>query len=185
MPLLRQLRMLADGALGNTIEPMQAFVFKSRVWPGDMNLGGHMDNVRYLKLMDMTRTGFFIRSGIARAAAPKRISPVPVVAAKHIRYRRPLTAWQPFSLTTRILCWDDKWLFLEQTIHSRGRLVSEALVKCVFLLDDKAEAPGRVLALTGQAPGSSPAMPARVIRWLAMDPPGKDRQQNQHGNHAA
>lgn len=167
MPI-RQIRMLLQGTLGQRIDPLAEGLVHGRVWPTDMNLGGHMDNVRYLKLMDSARTSFFMQTGIARAAGPARITPVPVVAATHIRYRRPLGAWQAFSLATRILCWDDKWLFLEQTISHRGQPASQALVKCVFLRNDKPVAPAQVLALTG-GPMASPPVPEKVRTWLAVD----------------
>ena len=169
MLLFRQLHAFSRGLFSPSIRPMDSFPLQSRVWPTDLNLGGHMDNVRYLKLMDIARIGFFTASGIASSAGKARITPVPVVAATHIRYRRPMHIWQPFVVETRILCWDTKWLFLEQTLLHEHRPASEALIKCIFLRDDHPVNPVEVLTLTGQAPEVSPPMPGRVRQWLATD----------------
>ena len=169
MLMFRQLHAFTRGLFAPAIEPMDSFLMHSRVWPTDLNLGGHMDNVRYLKLMDIARVGFFTASGIAAPAGKARITPVPVVGATHIRYRRPMHLWQGFTLETRILCWDEKWLFLEQNLKRGKTSASEALVKCIFLRNDRPVPPGEVLALTGQAPDTPPSMPSRVRQWLATD----------------
>ena len=52
-----------------------------------------------------------------------------------IVYRRSLALWAPFTLTTRKLCWDERWFYIEQTTRSEEGLASTAWVKA--LLQDR------------------------------------------------
>jgi len=50
-----------------------------------------------------------------------------------VRYRRSLAPFEAFSLFTRIVGWDEKWLFIEHRIERRGQIVCQAMVKGMFL----------------------------------------------------
>jgi len=43
----------------------------------------------------------------------------PVVAAQTIRFRRSLTRWQRYTITTRIVGWSERSVYLEQ-VFARG-----------------------------------------------------------------
>lgn len=136
-----------------------------RVWPMDLNLGGHMDNVRYLKLMDRARNEYFLRTGLARLALVRRIN-MPV-AASQVRYRRSLFLGQAYTLHTHLAGWDEKWFVIEQHIVREGELITHGLFKCVFLGRDGAVPPADVFARLCNRTKVSPALAPGVQQWLA------------------
>jgi len=103
-----------------------------RVWPHDLDPSIHMNNGRYLTLMDLGRVDVMLRSGLWRALLRNRWTPI--AGAITIRYRRELRPLQAFHLDTRLLCWDSALVVMEQTFviaggPRDGQLAARALFK--------------------------------------------------------
>ena len=101
-----------------------------RVWPNDLDVQMHMNNGRYLSIMDLGRIDLLVRSGFFREA--RRRGWFPLVGAATIEYRRPLRAFERYDLTTRLLGWDDRWFYLEQRFTRVDKLVAVATVKAMI-----------------------------------------------------
>lgn len=97
-----------------------------RVLPNDLDAFGHMNNGRYLTLMDLGRLVIMERTGLLRAA--RQNDWLPLVRGIEIEYLKPLLPWRRFTLHTRLISWDRKWLYLEQrftagdTLHARAHI---------------------------------------------------------------
>ena len=100
--------------------PVDASVIALRVWPHDLDVSLHMNNGRYLTLMDLGRTDILLRSGLWREALANKWTPI--ASAITIRFRRELRPLQAFRLETRLLCWDATLVVMEQTIVINGGL---------------------------------------------------------------
>jgi acyl-CoA thioesterase FadM len=103
---------------------------KMRVWPTDIDFNFHLNNSRYLTCMDYGRIHMLAATGILSIAMRRRWTPL--VGSIDIVYRRSLALWAPFTLTTRTMCWDERWFYMEQTTRSREGLASTAWVKALF-----------------------------------------------------
>jgi acyl-CoA thioesterase FadM len=101
-----------------------------RVWPNDLDFNFHLNNGRYLTLMDLGRFDLTIRTGLVRAVFSKGW--LPVLATASIQFYRSIGPFQKFFLQTKIVHWDEKWVYLSQTFHCEGKVVASALVKAVF-----------------------------------------------------
>lgn len=133
-----------------------------RVWPTDCDLNFHMNNGRYLTLMDLGRVHLLAQMGLLAIVLARRWTPV--LSAAEINYIRPLAPFRKFTLVTRLLTWDEKYFYIEQRFEACGRLVAIGMVKGVFLHRRSRVAPAevlRALALEVEAP----AMPAVVRHW--------------------
>ena len=84
----------------------------SRVWPTDLDSNIHMNNGRYLSIMDLGRLDLMVRLGLMRHVLRQKW--MPVLSAATIRYRLSLNPFQKFRLDTKIAWWDDKWFYIEQ-----------------------------------------------------------------------
>lgn len=126
--------------LGAAAESRLAF----RVWPTDLDLNLHMTNARYLSIMDLGRLDLIVRTGIGRRMIREKWAAI--LGEAQIRFRRPLAPFQPFELATRVVRWDEKWIYLEQRIESRGELCAVAMMKGIFRSRAGAVAPEQVLA---------------------------------------
>jgi len=102
-------------------------VLRFRCWPNDLDMNFHMNNGRYLTLMDLGRLQLIVRLGLLKDVV-KHLW-MPVLGEAHIRFRRPLKPFQSFELKTRIVSWDEKWVYIEQKFVSKGELIAIGHVK--------------------------------------------------------
>ena len=137
-----------------------------RVLPGDLDVNVHLNNGRYLALMDLGRFDLLIRGGLFRPML--RLRWRPLLGSALVRYRRSLQPFQRFRLHSRLVCWDDRWFVFEQRFESRGQLYAVALARGLFRDQEGNIPPERVLALAGYTQPSPPA-PEYVSRWVQAD----------------
>jgi acyl-CoA thioesterase FadM len=135
---------------------------RMRVLPNDIDINMHMNNARYLNIMDYARTHLLARSRLLEHIVNSRWRPL--VGAVWITYRRSLPLFSSFSLSSRIVCWDEKWFYIEQTFTGRQGLAAVGWVKGV-LRDRRGNVdPQRVIE--GVAPGTlSPPIPEAISSW--------------------
>ena len=138
-------------------------VVRLRVWPSDLDVYGHMNNGRYLTVMDLGRTDLVIRTGMWGLMLQRRWKPL--LGSATIRFRRPLTPLRRYELHTRLLCWDAKWFFIQQQFHHHGKLHAVAVVKGLVRGTDGNVPPQDLFAELG-GPSASPPMPPAIRTWL-------------------
>lgn len=105
------------------------------VWMTDMDVNGHVNNGRFLELMDLGRFDFFWRSPLRRSIFDLRS--VPILGGVLIRYRLPLSLNQRIALDTRLLGFEDDWMMIEQRFvftsgDKEDAVAAIALCKCGF-----------------------------------------------------
>ncbi len=135
------------------------------VWPNDCDLNLHMNNGRYLTFMDLGRVHLTAQSGLLREAWRQRW--MPVLAAAEITYIRSLKPFARFDLVTRLLTWDDKYIYLEQSFECGGQLCAQAYVKGVFLHKGARVPNAKVLQAIGYAE-APPPMSEALQHWAAL-----------------
>lgn len=145
-----------------------------RVWPNDLDTNLHMNNGRYLTIMDLGRFDLILRTGLLRLML--RQKSVPVLGAAVLRYRLPLDAWQKFDLETQVIGWDPKWIFAEQRFILRsgpkdGAVAAIGLVKgCFYDNRKKTSVPtSDILAALGMAETVSPPLPPHITAMMEAD----------------
>lgn len=157
-----------------------------RVLPNDLDLNFHMNNGRYLTIMDLGRLDLILRSGLLRAMLKDKS--IPVLSAAQIRYRLPLYTWEPYVLETRVVCWDDKWIYLEQKFilvsgKKAGSTAAIALLKGAFLNKKSKETvpTGNLLQKIG-IDGHSPPFPEHITDWIAADNTTREYIRQNHAS---
>jgi acyl-CoA thioesterase FadM len=144
-----------------------------RVWPHDLDPSLHMNNGRYLGLMDLGRLDVILQSGLWRAVLKHGWTPVANAAV--VRFRRELRLFERFRLETRILAWTEATVFMEQTFlfadgDREGQVAARALFKGA-LYDRKARAyvpVSRLMEEMGVTVASPPLTP-EIEAFLATD----------------
>ena len=144
-----------------------------RVYPNDLDFNGHMNNGRYLTLMDLGRLHLVFRTGLMGIVQRERLAPT--LAAAQMRYRMQLLPFQPFDLESRVLCWDDKWVYMEQRFlyvkgPKAGAVAAIGLVKGAFYdRRTKTTMPtSDLLAKIGQT-RESPPFPDYLKDWIVSE----------------
>jgi acyl-CoA thioesterase FadM len=133
-----------------------------RVWPNDIDLNLHLNNARYLSLMDYGRTHLLARTRLLGHIIRSRWQPL--VGAAWVTYRRSLPLFSAFQLSSRLVCWDDRWFYLEQTFTGPAGLAAVGWVKGILRDANGSVAPQTVIETV--APGVlSPPMPESIAAW--------------------
>lgn len=113
------------------VSPYSATELEFRVWPFDLDINMHMNNARYLSIMDLGRVYHTSRSGVLYHSRKNKW--MPVVAKLDIRYIRSLAPFEKFTLRTEITGHDEKYFHITQTFIRNGEEVTVAHVQGVFL----------------------------------------------------
>jgi len=135
---------------------------RMRVLPNDIDLNMHLNNARYLSIMDYARTHLLARTRLLEHIVHSRW--MPLVGAVWVTYRRSLPVFSRFELASRLVCWDEKWFYIEQTFTGRDGLAAVGWVKGALRNRQGTVDPQQVIE--GVAPGAvSPPMPEAIATW--------------------
>ncbi len=98
--------------------PLEASTIYLRVMPNDLDVFFHVNNGRYLTLMDLGRLDMFLRSGLMKATRRRGWSPV--LSAASVRFRRELRVWNKFRIETQLLHWSGATFVMQHRLYSRS-----------------------------------------------------------------
>ncbi|MFN7134066.1 MAG: thioesterase family protein [Myxococcales bacterium] len=144
------------------VGPLEEVRLPMRVWPLDIDVYLHLNNGRYLTLMDNGRLQFMQRTGLLSVCRRRRW--VPVLGGATVEFRRELRSFQTFDLVTRCAWWDEKWFYLEHRMERAGTVHALAWVKPVFKEGRRTVPPAEVLGALGfEGPPPEPSEALR--RW--------------------
>jgi len=153
--------------------PRDSSALRFRVWPHDLDLSFHLNNGRYLTLMDLGRLDVMVRSGLWREVLHHKWTPI--ASAVTIRFQRELRPFQKFRLDTKLLCWDASLVVMEQIfIFDGGPREGQVAARALFkggLYDRKVRKfveIARLMALLGVSE-TSPSATAEVEAFLHAD----------------
>ena len=128
----------------------------------DIDLNMHLNNGKYTKIMDRCRLEHAVVTGLLNRMIEARASAV--VANSEIAYVRELRPYQRFMVHTRILGWDDKYMYYDQRFESQRKLHTHALLRVANVYGGKSVSPQTVQEMTGMNL-TSPALPEYVEQW--------------------
>lgn len=137
-----------------------------RCWPHDLDINLHMTNSRYNSFMDIGRISFMITNG--GWAKLRKAGLFPVLGSIATRYRRPVNPLQKFTVATRVVSWDRRWLYMEQKIIAGGQTASVALCKVLFIAKGQRVTTDELLGVIGYA-GEKPPFPETLATYDKLD----------------
>lgn len=138
-----------------------------RVLPHDIDINMHLNNGRYMQIIDVNRAEFLIRTGVARIIVDRRWKPV--LGSTTIQFRRELRLWEQAVASTRLVGWDSRWVYLEHRIETlNARPVAIAMAKAGFR-NKGAWVPIETLRAALPFPLAEMVLPPHVEAWRALD----------------
>jgi len=134
--IFRLIWMLIAARFGARRDIMGDSFLTFRCLPTDLDLNIHMTNSRYHSFMDLSRVDFMIRNGAW--AKLRKAGLGPVLGSSSIRFRRAISPFQKFRVTTRVLSWDERWIYLEHKVitiggKADGETAAIAIVNTTFV----------------------------------------------------
>jgi acyl-CoA thioesterase FadM len=131
----------------STLGPLDKSHKAMRVLPNDLDVQMHMNNGRYLSIMDLGRIDLMVRTGFWTIA--RKSGWFPVVGSVRVDYRRQLTVFQRYDMTSQIVGWDDRWIFLEQQFLVGEKIHARAIFKTMIRSKAGLVTPADVMKATG------------------------------------
>ena len=166
--LLRFLKSLFTSRFRPKIGPLGESVLRMRVWPNDLDLNMHVNSGRYLSFMDIGRVDLLVRMRVFRKVIS--LGWRPINGGTMIAYKKSLLLWERFTVRTRIVCWDEKWIYFEHTIERQnGDVASIANARGLFRGRDGNIAPSQLLTIVGLEGTESPPMTASISHWRSAE----------------
>ncbi len=145
------------------VQALQPCVTPFRCWPADLDTLLHMNNSRYLAIMDIARIDLITRCGLWHKLRTR--GHYPIVEAQTIRYRKSIKLFQKFTITTHIMGWDEKSFYLTQTFMQGKDMVAEATLKGRFLKKTRGTVPPADIMEMAGYNRLSPPLPKPVAAW--------------------
>ena len=136
-------------------------------WPWDLDLWMELNNGRTLTLYDLGRLPMMIRLGFISALASRGWGLT--VAGASVRYRRRIRPFHRFETRSRVLGWDQRFLYVEQSMWRRGEALNHILVRLAATDQGGILTPKKLIAAAGHKEPCSPALPDWVAAWVEAD----------------
>lgn len=135
--------------------------------PWDLDLWMELNNGRTLTLYDLGRIPLAVRTGLAGVLRRHRWGLT--MAGASVRYRRRIRAFETIEMRSRLVCWDDRFLYVEQSMWKRdGSCANHILYRAAVTGKDGIVPPERLARELG-AGSAPPPMPPWVRAWIEAD----------------
>lgn len=138
-------------------------VLKMHVWPNDLDFNFHMNNGRYLTLMDLGRFHLMAKKGILNAIFKNHWQPV--LGGVKLHFVKGLGPFASYDLKSKVIWWDEKWVYIEQSFIQDGTIMATALLKALFVHKGKRISSDQIIALL-PTPPSKPELPPHLQHWI-------------------
>jgi acyl-CoA thioesterase FadM len=156
--------------LPKQVDPLAQTTLTMHVMPNDLDVYGHVNNGRYLSIMDLGRLHLMAVTGLLKIIQKNKWAPL--LGSVKIHFLKPLKVFQRFTMTTQTLYWDEKWIYLEQKIYRDEKLCAVALMKILFIRKNGKISPDDFLHALPNVP-AKPDIPLAVKYWIEAEQAGK------------
>lgn len=126
---------------GSHRDSHETFTNQYRVGLHDLGWRDHLPNYRYLSFMEIGAFSFFYGTRLSTSGQ----FDARLIAAQEVIYLRPVRPFQKVTQTTRLIGWDQKYLFFQHDFFVGDSLAAVGLVKEICLRKGKQVAPKTLL----------------------------------------
>lgn len=95
--------------------------------PWDLDLFMEMNNGRVLTLYDLGRFDLAFRTGLSQSLRKNKWGLV--VAGSSIRYRRRIRAFDKVTINTRVVAFEERWVYIIQSMWVKNQPMSSVLLR--------------------------------------------------------
>lgn len=149
------------------LSPLDTHISHHLCWPQDIDPWMELNNGRTLTLYDLGRIPMATRTGLHKVARAKGWGLA--VAGASVRYRKRVKMFNKIEMRTRLLGWDARFIYMDQTMWVRGDCTSQALIRSAITMGKRGIVPPAEMAVALGLPPESPALPAWVTDWITAD----------------
>ena len=132
--LLQDTRHALRGAEGRSRPVLSPDTCFYRVYPTDLDQNGHLNNAKYVRILNYARRSLWQRNGVWHHCLTRSPKANLIVTAATIRYRREIKSWQRFAVVSHLAHWDAQCFYIEsrfESLETTPFVLAIALVKCM------------------------------------------------------
>lgn len=166
-PWFRLAKEMAKARRAPRLHPFDTHVSRHICWPVDIDPWLELNNGRTLTLYDLGRIPMALRTGLAPIARAKGWGLA--VAGASVRYRRRVRAFDRIEMRTRLLGWDARFVYMDQSMWVRGECCSQALLRSAITEGKRGIVPPARMAEALGLPPESPPLPDWVTAWITAE----------------
>ncbi|QDC08289.1 acyl-CoA thioesterase [Oceanicola sp. D3] len=138
-----------------------------RCWPWDLDFWMELNNGRTLTLYDLGRIPLARRTGLVTVLRKKRWGLT--IAGSVVRYRKRITAFQRFATHSRMIGWDHRFVYIEQSMWRGDTCCGQAVFRGAVTGPKGIVPPQEILAELDVAAVPEMALPDWVKAWIAAE----------------
>ena len=166
-PVIRMVKELAVHRNAASIGINQTHVSNHICWPWDLDVWWELNNGRTLTLFDLGRIPMVRRLGLTGAIARRGWGIT--IAGTSVRYRRRIRVFERVEMRSRVIGWDARFFYMEQTLWNRGgECTTQAIFRSATTSRSGIVPPRDVVAEMGFT-GEPPDLPEWVQAWIKAD----------------
>jgi acyl-CoA thioesterase FadM len=140
---------------------------KLRVLPNDLDINMHMNNGRYLTVIDLLLIEFFVRTGYAKLMLQQGWKPMSGGAI--ITYRKGLMPFETYTVRFRFSGSNEIWNFMHfEFVNAQGKVCAAGYMKGAAVSKQGLVKNAHAYELLGMEPLSH-SQPEAVRHWLAAE----------------
>lgn len=165
-PLIRFAKEMFKYRKAPRLGPLEAHVSTHICWPWDLDPWIELNNGRTLTLFDLGRIPLAQRTGLIPILRERGWGIT--VAGNSTRYRRRIRAFDRFTMVSRTVGWDHRFVYMEQSMWKGAECCNQVLIRSAVTSRQGIVAPAEVMAALGHGP-DSPPLPDWIAAWIAAD----------------
>ncbi len=163
-PFFRMIKEFVKYRSAPPLAPDGVHVSHHRCMPWDIDMFFELNNGRTLTLYDLGRLPFAKRAGLFAALRSQKWGLT--MAGATVRYRRRIRTFERFEMRSRMACWDDRFIYIEQSMwRADGECANHIVYRAALTDRNGIVPPARVAEVLG-VPAASPAIPPHIAKWI-------------------
>jgi acyl-CoA thioesterase FadM len=163
---LRLLIIVLKALRAPRVKPGESIELSLCVLPTDLDLNGHMNNARYLSMVDLALMTLFIRSGFGKLCLARGWRPMG--GGSIVYFRRGLNLFQRYTLRFTLVAWDEFWNYMRFEFIRAGEVCATGFVKGAAAGRDGLVRNADIYPVLGHHE-PSPPLPEDLQAWIAAD----------------
>lgn len=166
-PFMRMIKDLIKFRKAPMLPLTGTHVSTHRCWPSDIDMWAELNNGRTLTLLDLGRIPLARRIGLISVLRQQKWGMT--MAGVTVRYRRRITTFEKFEMRSRVIYWDQRFIYIEQSMWKQnGDCANHALYRTAVTDANGIVSPERVMAAMKKAV-PTPEVPHWVQNWIAAE----------------
>ena len=148
------------------LSPYDTHVSHHRAWPWDTDMFGELNNGRILTLFELGRWQMAVRLGLLPFFTRKGYTLA--VAGVSIRYRKRIPMFHAYRMQTRMLGYDDRFFYVEQSMWQGEACMNQMLLRFATRHGGATVLPPDFLTIAGHTT-EQPGLPDWALAWIDAD----------------